>query len=1169
MPVKLATSFRQHRRFLTCGPKRADVSGEANQFAKRQAGLEVLVEARTRTVALAHDCDSCAPGPLPSKASPGHSRAAHVLARQSMSLTKLLGDSGSPVRAYIDGISPTLFGLKGDTGAARTEVDTLGLIELAASSATIPPLPGVDVSRAGMAVDFRARIALGGFDAHDSAAALGVAELPLYEDRVENGSHRVRILTEAFAVAAQILESPADDADLDRAALLLAHCEQIHRGGIKVLKGSVGKACDLAASGHEFADRLDTPSLLDLRSMMEFNSAQIDLWRKHISNGDRFEPNPAFAGSSLVSGADADWIVGDVLIDSKAYAKLTVSKLRIFLRQLLGYVMLDLDDSLRIRTVGVWLPRQGLTKTWRLERLLGGDPEELLPALRQGFLKAAGGQQIGIHVPVTQRRKHQILADNKHTPRRMLIDLARNEDAGIRFRVGRNAMTPEETIRALARDRYAKVREGVARNESAPTDVLDVLSRDSSVTVRRAAAVNPRTPTVRLKALAGVPADDRPVETHVAIEALSTDAAVLPRPSERADVRISQDRDASALETRWFWEFLTLTQGGFRRGLGSRIPLPVASQRWARKLGRSTDAPDWLTSGLPDPVKDDLMRKDRPAWVRQAAAQDLPVTNQSVRDRLLADTDPEIRWSTLQRTVDAPDDILGALLAELAASRKERIRFRTEGDDQPNWARNRTPAQHDKETLNLVATHPSTPLAALRELTGTKSADVLVSLIENPTLPAEDFATLLPRLRSTKSSEPRERLAASSRIPSAATRLLVDDRDARVRIALARNDAAPAEALISLAADHEPSIRLAVVVNPNSPADLAVALAEALLLSSTDEQLLEILSAVTRRDDVELPERLLEDALERLSRSRVRDPDMRRIAAADARTGARTLDRLARSADEFVRSAVAGNSCTPSKTLSLLAADPVSQVREAAAGNEALDIALLIALAYDDEPIVRASAARRPQLGTALLGELLLDDDRSVRLAAFRNPATNKEDREHAEAAWQHAYQAAAPSRADLEEMVASRRAEVRMQVAFDPRTPPDVLVLLGGERRSAQVRRAVAANPNTPIGTLRSLGEDKDEEVRQAVAFNGATSPGVLAKLAGSGIDLALLVAMNPDAPIGIIDALVDDGDPLVAYVATGIRATRAAIIGGGSMGAPTALAVHDKDTAPPIILA
>lgn len=1069
-----------------------------------------------------------------------------------MSLTKHLTDSGSPVRVYVDGISPALRALKSGNDRARNAGTALGLVELAGSRTILPPVRGVDTSRAGMAVDFRVRIALGGFDAHDSAAAVGIAELPLYKGEVENGSHRARILTEAFEVAIRLLESPSVAADLDRAALLLSHCEQIHRGGIEVLEGSVGKACDLVGNGQEFADGLDELSLADLRSMMESNSAQVNQWRDQIVSGDRFEPNPMFAGSSLVGGADADWLIGNTLIDSKAYAELTVPKLRSFLQQLLGYVLLDLDDSLRIRTVGVWLPRQGLTKTWGLEVLLGGDPEEMLPTMREGFKKAAGGQQLGIRVPVTQHRRHEILAENKHTPVRMLIGMARNEDAGIRFRIGRNSMTPEVTIRTLARDRYARVREGVAKNETAPTDVLEALSRDSSAVVRRAAAANPHTPTAALMALGNAPSHGHVEQIQPAVEVLNSFEVAQPYSTGVGVVRISQDRDESAFEERWFRDFLLLTRGGFPRGTTSRIPLPIASELWARKMGRSTDVPGWLAEGFPDAVKNDLMRKDRPAWVRQIIARDLDVGDPPVLERLLEDGDPEIRWSALQRTVDAPDDVLGALLGRLAMSRTERIRFRTDGVDRQDRGWRRTPVEYDKETLQLVASHPSTPVPALRELVGAKSADVLVSLIENPSLPAEDLASLLPQLRSMRSVEPRRRLAASGNIPITAARLLVHDRDAGVRMALAANEDAPAEALASLAEDQEPSVLLVVLLNPSSPADLVVAIAEPLLLSSVDELLLEVLRAVAWREDVELGGKTLEDALERLSKSRVRDPDMRQIAADDKRAGDRTLNRLARSADDSVRSAVAGNSRTSAETLSTLAADLVCEVRAAAAGNGALDISLLVTLAFDDEPVVRASAATRPQLGSTLLGQLLLDDDRSVRSAAFRNLATSNEDRDRAGVAWEHAYLASGPSRAQLEEMVANKRAEVRMQVAYDRRTPPDFLVFLGGERRSAKVRRAVAANPNTPVTVLASLANDTDTEVRQAVAYNGMTPPEVLAELAGRGIDLALLVAINPDAPIGVMDALVEDGDPLVGYVAARARAMRAGLASGKSAGAP-----------------
>ena len=564
-------------------------------------------------------------------------------------------------------------------------------------------------------------------------------------------------------------------------------------------------------------------------------------------------------------------------------------------------------------------------------------------------------------------------------------------------------------------------------------------------------------------------------------------------------------------------------------------------------------------------MKKDLIRRDRPDWVRQMVAVDLPVVDSSVLAILLADADPQIRWSALQRTVDVPDDLFGPLLGELAASRKERIRFRMEGDNQPTWHRSRTPAEFEKETLELVATHPSTPLANLRDLAGTKSVDVLVGLIENSALPAEDLALLLPRLRSTKSFEPRERLAASSKIPSAAARMLVVDRDARVRVALARNEAAPFETIVSLAEDRDPSVRLAVVANPRAPVARVESIAVTLLKTSADEGLLDVFNVVATLADIALTDELYEDALERLSKSRVRDPDMRRIAADHDRTGARTLVRLAKSANESVRSAVAGNSRTPSETLSLLAADPVHNVRAAAAGNEGLDIALLVTLAYDDDPVVRAGAAGCPRLSTAVLGALLLDDDRSVRSAAFRNPTTSVEDRDRAETAWEHAYQMTAPSRADLEEMVASRRAETRLQAALDPRTPPDFLIFLSGDRRSARVRRAVAASPNTPAAYLESLADDTDTEVRQAVAFNGSTRPKVLAKLAGTSIDLALLVAMNPDAPNGIIDALVEDGDPLVCHVATGVRSARTALAGEAD-GVQAAISAHAHDTAPDV---
>ncbi|MFE4079246.1 hypothetical protein [Paenarthrobacter sp. YIM B13468] len=1052
-----------------------------------------------------------------------------------MSLTDHLRDSGSPVRAYLDGVSPSLADMQGTSSRSRIMAKALGLEELARSRTVMPPPPGVDAQRTGTAIDFRVRFALGGFDPYNSAAALGVAALPLFEDEVENGSHRTRVLTEAFDAVTCILENPSGKAELDRAALVLAHCEQVSRGGAAALKGSLGEALDLADTGLSFATAIDESSLTDLRMLMEANDGQLDNWRSRVSGGERLKLNPAFIGSGLVGGADADWLVGDTLIDSKAYGKLTVPTLRTFLRQLLGYVMLDLDDALGIRSVGLWLPRQNLTRVWSLDQLLGGEPQELLPKMREGFRVAAGKQQLAIRETVTQRRKHQILADNKRTPQRMLMDLARSDDTDIRYRVGRNAVTPEETVRELAKDRYAKAREGVARNERAPIDVLEVLLGDSSVGVRRAAAANHRTPRLPAKALER----GRSAAIQLSLAAPATEStAVLLASGVHASVEFSKNRDGSTLDSSWFADFLILTRSGTPWGAEPRIPVPKASQNAAWQVGRSLKVPDWLKPGLPDAVNLDLMREGRPAWVRRTVADGLPVSEPAVRDRLLADSDPEIRWSALCRTAATPDESLGELLGKLATDRKERTRFRTKGDDRPSWARGGTPAERDGVTLQFVASHPSTPLWALRELMRAKTPEVLIALMENQALPGEELDCLLPKLRAIRSVEPRERLAASARIPAKAVKVLVDDRDIRVRTTLAENAAVSAEALTKLARDPEPSVRLAVVTNPHAAVELATSIAKPLLDSSVDEELLQVLKTVACRNDLVLPAELLEVALERLSKSRVREPDMRLAAASDERTGARTLRRLARSADEHVRRAVAENTRTPSEAMKALSEDADSSIRAAAACNETLDLGLLEALAREDEPEVVASAARSVRLDPVLLGELLFHAHRSVRSAAYGNPATRPEDKLKAAAEWDRSWRESAPIRADLEDMAASRRAEVRMQVASDPRTPPDILDLLGGERRSARVRRAVAANPNTPATALALLAEDQDDEVREAVAFNGATPPEVLVELAGSRMDLALIVALNPDVPIGILDALVGDPDPLVNFVASGVRA-------------------------------
>ncbi|WP_290163610.1 hypothetical protein [Microbacterium sp. APC 3901] len=999
---------------------------------------------------------------------------------------------------------------------------TLGMVELTTSE-LITPLPlGVDATRSGTAFDIRTRIALGGFDVGTSASAAGVAELPHYIDKMDNGVHRARILTEAFQVAEELLASPSDEADLDRASILLAHCEQIYRAGPMALDGDFGIACDDADDGLSFAAALDPRALTDIRSLLVANTRQINSWRDQIAEGERFEPNPWFSGGMLLGGADGDWLIGDTLIDCKVYAELSTPTLRGFLRQLLGYVMLDLDDALSVRSVGVWLPRQGLMPTWSLEHLLGGDPDELLPTLREGFVNATRRNQVAVHVPVSEHRKLQLLADNRNTPHAMLLALALGDDAGLRFFVGRNVSTPENTLHTLAADRYARVRSGVAMNPMTPVEMLEAFAQDTSLMVRRAAAANLGTPRHRNQTSIASIEGGQPVEAAaIGTSAATQDLVLLDSPlsavpAARA-VEIRQDRDPDAEDYGLLDQLIHLLLGG-SLGWDDGLPIPRASRDWAYMTERRRDLPERLKAGLPDELKSTLMQEDQPSHIRRIIAHSLPIANPDVREKLFADGDAEIRWSALQRSASFPDDSMGDFLSELASSRTARLAFRTQGI--PNHNRWRTPNEYNVQMLRTIATHPSTPPAELKLLIQEKSPEVMTALAENPQLDEEAAHLLAEKILLMRSAESREWFAASELVSDAVLDRLAQDRSVDVRLAVAENNTAPTTALQLLAEDKAFEVRVAVLANESTPGDLATAVATSLLTTAADIELHEVLRAGTRRGGLGLPPALFEDALDRLSKSRVQDPNLRLVAAGNWRTSSKTLARLAKSGDNEVRRTVAENSHTSAGVLELLA--------------------------QDDEAEVRKSAARNPNLPEDALNALFLDPDLDVRIAAFRNPvADTAEDTEPAQAAAEVelAPESTPLTVADLHEMAANKRAEVRVQVAYSPKATPDILAFLGGERRSKQVRRAVAANPNTPPSVLRSLANENDAETRQAVAFNGATSIEVLADLAGRSRDMALLVALNPDVPSQILDALVEDRDPLIKFVAEAMLLEKASI--------------------------
>ena len=109
--------------------------------------------------------------------------------------------------------------------------------------------------------------------------------------------------------------------------------------------------------------------------------------------GDRLvqthQLNPKFEGSEDVQGADADLILGSVLIDIKATVNPKIT--RQWLWQLLGYALLDYSNKFGIDTVGVYLSRQGHFLEWPIEALAGQIASEAISwdAVRRDFRQMA------------------------------------------------------------------------------------------------------------------------------------------------------------------------------------------------------------------------------------------------------------------------------------------------------------------------------------------------------------------------------------------------------------------------------------------------------------------------------------------------------------------------------------------------------------------------------------------------------------------------------------------------------------------------------------------------------------------------------------------------------------------------------------------------------------
>lgn len=156
--------------------------------------------------------------------------------------------------------------------------------------------------------------------------------------------------------------SQAQEDELNRQCVVLGLLEEVFRIGIRPDSPLVAKK---HTSVEDLLDISDAHWITDMRNLS---------WRfyddfNHLLSLPH-SLNPNFDGSDDIGGADADLVVNGTLIDIKTTKVQEIEP--DWIRQLLGYVLLDYTDHHRIKGIGLYMARQGILFQWDLEEALRG-----------------------------------------------------------------------------------------------------------------------------------------------------------------------------------------------------------------------------------------------------------------------------------------------------------------------------------------------------------------------------------------------------------------------------------------------------------------------------------------------------------------------------------------------------------------------------------------------------------------------------------------------------------------------------------------------------------------------------------------------------------------------------------------------------------------------------
>lgn len=265
--------------------------------------------------------------------------------------------------------------------------------------------------------DTVAFLGLGMLSPRAALFALGRPHSAQHDSLIED--RRTELLSDFLGSLSRTLESVnpvgrtlsrAAEDELNRHCYVLALLEQFYRVG-RAVNSPILALPD--SSGVRELLTLADPWLQDLRHLSRafFRAFGALIAQPHVLN-------PTFAGSGVIGGADADFVVGRSLIEVKTTIDPVLRS--ILLWQILGYVLLDFDDHFHIDEVGVYMSRQALLVRWPLQTFmeqLAGRPMDLATA-RRDFERMLRGAGLGIDEWSVEERSHGPSLDPERLKRR-------------------------------------------------------------------------------------------------------------------------------------------------------------------------------------------------------------------------------------------------------------------------------------------------------------------------------------------------------------------------------------------------------------------------------------------------------------------------------------------------------------------------------------------------------------------------------------------------------------------------------------------------------------------------------------------------------------------------------------------------------------------------------